>query len=127
MATVTLSTVWFHDATDLSTSIEVGASNMLEQPGRIAPVRRYAGGRFRLVTVPGVAKSYQLTFLYLTRTNVDQIRAWVGKLLLMRDTAGRKIFGRWSEPTFNEIPIRDSDLVFQATLTFDEVTHSEAV
>lgn len=128
MATVTLKKVWLHDATDLSTSIQISASVLSETPARVAPVNRYAGGRFRLVTVPGIAKSYQVTFSYLSRSNINQLRSWAGKLLLLRDSVGRKLYGRFDEPTFREVPIRNqSDIVFSATLTFDEVTHSEAV
>ena len=127
MATVTLTKVWLHDAADLSTSIEVGAANVLENPKRLAPVRKYAGGRFRLITVPGIAKAYQLSFPYLTRSEVNQIRTWSGKLLLMRDSFGRKVYGRWDEPTFSEVPSRNNALIFRTSLTFDEVTSSEAV
>ena len=128
MATVTLTKVWLHDATDLSTNITIKASLLVEKPSRVAPVRKYAGSRFRLILVPGVEKSYVVTFLHLSRSNVDQLRTWAGKLLLLRDSLGRKLYGRFDEPTFREIPIPDSATkVFRARITFDEVTHSEAV
>lgn len=127
MASVTLTDVWLHDAGDLSSYVKLSAESIEEVAGAQAPIRRYAGGRFRMVTYPGVQKSYSITFGLLTRSEANSVRSWSGRLLLMRDPLGRATFGRYQDPRISEIPITSTDTVYAVSVTFDEVTHSVEV
>jgi hypothetical protein len=127
MASLTLTDTWFHDASDLTDNVNLGATRLSEVPASVAPVRRYAGGRFVLVTVPGIQKQYRLSFPAPTRTIVDTLRDWSGQLLLYRDTFGRKMYGRFNAPTFTEKVGLASTVVADVSVTFTEVTHTEEV
>jgi hypothetical protein len=127
MGMVTLTEVWFHDAADLTDNIDLGANAFTELPTAKAPVRRFANGTTRLIIVPGVPKSYAVTFPWPARTDADWLRDHTGELLQFRDTFGRKMFGRFEVLEVNEVPDPDETVVESISLTFDEVTHTEEV
>ena len=89
-------------------------------------VRYYAGGRARVITSPRDARTYPLTLQWLTTADVDLLTSWRGRVVLLRDGLGRRVFG-----SFFSVSTVDRYLVggwrSVATLTFTEVTYSEAV
>lgn len=127
MASVTLTKVWLQDAADPSDYVQLTGTDLSEVPLANAPIRRYAGGRYRLITTPGIQSLYRLTVRAPTRTEANQIRTWTGSLLLLRDQMGRAVYGRYENPNFRESPQVGVNTVFQIDLAFEEVTHSPAV
>lgn len=89
-------------------------------------VRYYAGGRARVVTSPKDVRTYPLTLQWLTAADVDLLMAWRGRVVLLRDGLGRRVFG-----TFLSVATADRYLVggwaSVVTLTFTEVTYDETV
>jgi len=72
------------------------------------------------------APLFPLTLQWLTVDDINQLLAWRGRLLLLRDNVGRRVFG-----TYLTVDIADRYLVggwrSVATLNFVEVDHDEAV
>ena len=93
MASVTLTTCWVHKASALSSYITLDVSATAEAADRPVTIKRYAAGRIRGVTQPGVAGVLTVTAPKTTRANADQLRLWVGEVVMFRDTLGRKMFG----------------------------------
>jgi hypothetical protein len=127
MAVVSLTDLWLHDAADLSDFVTLEVSELVEVPAIEAPIRRYASGVLRMVRSGEVQHSYAVLCRLPSRSAVDQLREWAGQLLMLRDPLGRKRFGRFEEATFRELAMRDTDIVYEVELTFDEITHSEEV
>lgn len=89
-------------------------------------VRYYAGGRARVITSPRDERTYPLTLQWLTVAEVDLLLSWRGRVLLLRDGLGRRVFG-----TFFAVPTTDRYLVggwrSTTSLTFTELTYVEGV
>lgn len=125
MADITLETLWLNAAADLSDAMSFPTMNglraQLNTPGAI---RTYANGRTRLITQAGRPRSSKASLPHLTRAQVEWLEDHAGQLVLVRDAQGRKFFGAYFSPDFDERGFVDeagTDLVFA------EVTHSEAV
>lgn len=126
MATVTLDEGWLHDAANLATFVRVDLSSVAESAEIPADVRRYAGGRLRLVTKPGPARTVSVACKLADRAAVDTLRSWVGRLLLYRDPTGRKVWSMFGEVSITEIPGGDSTFA-DCSFVLREVSHTEAV
>ena len=117
---VTLSTVWINLASTLSNYQSFPQMSTLSvdtnQPGQ---VRTYAGGRLRLVTTAGVARTAAVT-----RDQINWLQSVVGQTVLVRDDRGRKIWGTFLTPKVTENQHNGNGDV---TLTINEITYSEAV
>ena len=89
-------------------------------------VRYYAGGRARVITSAKDARTYPLTLQWLTVTDVDLLTSWRGRVLLLRDGLGRRVFG-----TFLAVATSDRYIVggwrSVAQLTFTELTYLEEI
>lgn len=127
MASVSLGALWFHDVSDLSDFVTVEVAELVERPNTESPIRRYANGVLRLIQVAGLRRAYSVFCPLVARATADQLREWTGQVLMLRDPLGRKMFGRFEEAMFRELPMIDTETVFEVELTFDEVTHSEEV
>ena len=125
-ASITLKTVWMNLQTELTTPRNFPAMSSLKptvkQPGE---VRTYAGGRLRLITRAGIARSYVLTLPACSRDQITWLETNAGQLMCVRDDRGRKIRAAYFEVPVDEIPTDPTlgDIV----LTLSEVTFSEAV
>lgn len=125
MATVTLTTLWLNDATDLTDYRSFPLMNQLRAtPQTPGEVRLYANGRFRSIKRAGAQQQLAATLAACDRDQVDWIEAHAGRLLLVRDDRGRKFYGTYYGPTIDEHPYDDEADV---TLTLVEISHSEAV
>jgi hypothetical protein len=124
-ASVTLKTVWLNLASDLTQSQsfpQLSALNIATtQPGE---VRTYANGRLRLVTRAGLARAISLTLPECDRDQIAWLENNVGKLMLVRDDRGRKI---WA--TYFTMPVDENryNMDGNITLALNEVTHSDVV
>ena len=126
MARVDLGAIFLNDMADPSDFLRlVYVRSFSKKHGAVGEVRRFAGGRTRLIRRAGRDVSWQLTF---GTTTPDQ-KAWLvehaGRLLCIRDDRGGKVFGTylsvpWDERTWS----MDAENV---QLDFVELTHSEEV
>ena len=124
-ASVTLSTVWINLASTLSNYQAFPLMSALQvdtnQPGE---VRTYAGGRLRLVTTAGVARTATVTLLECSRDQINWLQSVVGQTVLVRDDRGRKIWGTFLQPKVAENQYAQTGDV---TLVINEITYVEAV
>lgn len=123
MATVNLASVVLGPVDDLAAQVALEVTSLREQDAVSGAVRTYAGGRRRSVTRAGTLRTFPITADVLRdRLQLDLLRSWKGRLLLLRDPRGRKVFG-----TFYDLDVEENittDLAFVA-LTLHEVTFSE--
>jgi len=90
-------------------------------------VRAYAAGRFRGVTGPAVARTASVPLGVCTDTQVRQLRAWKGTVLLLRDGTGQRQFGMYLSLSESWLTgITDPPLA-DVTLAWQETTYLEAV
>jgi hypothetical protein len=124
-ASVTLSTVWINLASTLSNYQSFDQMSALQvdtnQPGE---VRTYAGGRLRLVTTAGVARTATITIQEATRDQINWLQTYVGQTVLVRDDRGRKIWGTFLTPKVTENQHNGNGDV---TIVVNEITYVEAV
>jgi hypothetical protein len=96
VASVVLNTVWLNDAlnpSDYASFPLMAALNVTtSQSGE---VRQYAGGRTRLVLKAGTPRNISLDLPELDRAQVAWLESHVGKLVLVRDDRGRKIWAAY--------------------------------
>jgi hypothetical protein len=123
MAQVILDELWIHDAADLSQHLRLILDAEDERAGADVQARTYAGGRVRMVSGPARPRSLRLRLDKVARADVDQLRAWAGRLLLFRDPRGRKIWGFYDAVPITELLVDLADVDLDVT----EVTHTEAV
>ena len=125
MASVQLQGVYLARVADLSTTLRLNAGVEIASAETVrGGFRNYAGGRVRLITMPGRDRRVTVSARRIDRATREQLTAWAGQLLLLRDGRGRKMYGAFLEPSFTE----QQGLPFcSAALTFVEVTRSEAV
>ena len=124
MASVALTDLWLHDASDLSDSVTLWLADEKASVSQAGAVRRYANGRLRAVTRVGQRESVQVTVHLSDRTQLDQLRDWCGSLLMLRDKRGRKLWGSYFDLDVTElVPSTFVSVAF----TFHQTTYSEAV
>lgn len=118
--------VYLTDIADPTVSVHASSPERALAAQRDGEVRSYAGGRRRVITNARTAATFPLTLQWLTTADVDQLMAWRGRLLLLRDGLGRRIFG-----TYLSLDVQDRYLVggwrSVTTLTFTQVDYSEGV
>ena len=124
-ASITLTTVWINLASTLSNYQNFPLLSTLDvetdQPGE---VRTYAGGRLRLVTNAGIARTATVTLPECSRDQINWLQTYVGQVMLFRDDRGRKIWGAYLKPKVSE---NQHNTGGDVTLIINEITYSEAV
>lgn len=88
--------------------------------------RTYAGGRVRVITTPGDARTYQVVMQSLTDANLLLLDSWRGQVILLRDASGWRKWGSYLDLKWVDAP-GPGGMIHDATLTFTEVTYLEAV
>jgi hypothetical protein len=119
---------WLTDPTDPSVSLQVFKTDRVELDSVAATVRTYAGGRRRIITTPGDDRSSALTFQRASVADVEQLRAWRGRLLLLRDFQGWRRWGMYADiapVSINRGPGHDP--IYAVSLTWVDVDYDEAV
>lgn len=124
MASVDLDRAWIHRTDDLSVYVSAFSADWDDVEQIPGEVRRYAGGRLRIVSRPGKQQVLSVTLRYVPLVSIETLRSWAGSLLLVRDKRGRKLYG-----TFFSTEVSDLKGVAYAdvTLEFSQVTYAEAV
>lgn len=126
MTSITLEDAWFNLAADLSQSVTMILTGESDMTSRPTQTRRYANGRVRSFTRPGVKKQLNLAFELAARADMHQLEDWCGKTVLYRDPRGRRLWGVFGAVDEAEIPGADNDTV-NVNLTFQEITFDESV
>lgn len=85
----------------------------------------FAGFRTELASYDSVTASLGITFKALTMAQVNQLRAWKGRTLLLRTADGQRLYGGFlavSAPAYLLAgPLYDADVSFQVVSFTDSV------
>lgn len=92
MGSVTLTSGWVHLAATPATYVTLDAQVTAEEASRPVIVKRYAAGRLRAVTQPGIGSRIDVEARLVPRATVDTLRSWVGEIVMWRDVHGRKVY-----------------------------------
>jgi len=129
MATVlvTFAATWITDLATLA-SVQVFKTDRTEQDALDVQVRPYAGGRRRIISTPARVRSSALTFQRVSAADVETLRGWCGRLLLLRDFQGWRRFGTIA----GIVPVAifqgpETPPIFTVSLTWLDSDYSEAV
>ncbi len=126
MTTLTLEDAWISLASDLSQSVTMELTGQSNMPSRPVEVRRYAGGRTRVITRPGVKKAINANFELANRADMLILEDWIGLPVLYRDPVGRRLWCVFGAVDESEIPGASLDTV-NVNLTLQEITWDERV
>jgi hypothetical protein len=105
MATLTLNKMWVNlvsTGAGVSGQAAIGRTEDYTLPGE---VRTYAGGRRRSITSVGEVGTYKWQYRLVPRTTVDTLHSWIGLLVQVRDTRGRRLFGAYFALIIEEVPM----------------------
>lgn len=128
MASVTLTQVWVHEGSDLSTSVSFGADSTSESRQVEGQVREYMGGVFRTISRAGTRQSLTIRAPYMTRTDFETLVGWTGTTVMVRDTFGRKLFGTFHGASADEnLNISTSSRIAGVAFTVTENSETEEV
>lgn len=85
-------------------------------------VEKFAGGRFRSISVEGIEEVQTFMLRDLSYTDVLTLITWIGETVLVRDNRGRRMFG-----TYFSVPYTDgSDAnYYDVSLTVGAVSYNE--
>lgn len=124
MATVDLTELWLHTASDLSDYL------LLEQDNENAPYstpgdrRLYAGGVLRAVTTPGTAEDVNVFCSYVSTEDYENLKTRVGIPQMLRDQRGRVLFGIIFSLDPTDLVVIDGVSV---SFTFQQITMTNEV
>lgn len=109
-------------------SLGSGSSQRLTNGSADGEFRVYAGDRTRLVTYRTTARGLPVVLKGLTAAQRYLVEcAWLGIMLLFRDTYGNKIFGGYLQFQTLDLPRSSQGAVCDIAVTLQRVTYSEAV
>lgn len=126
MTTVTLEQLWVHDANNEATYKTAWLSSLDESPSITGGPRTMASGAVRHFSRTGTVVSLSVSLELVARTTVDQLREWIGTVVMLREPRGRKLWGTFDALTVSEVPGADTDTV-NVSFTFQQTTHTEVV
>lgn len=119
---------WLTDPSDPSVSLQVFKTVRTEQDTLDVNVRVYAGGRRRIITTPADVRSTPLTLQRVAAADVENLRDWRGRLLLLRDFQGWRRFGTYADIAVSSVFQGTVQLpYYTVALTFTDVDYTEAV
>lgn len=125
MATVHLDRLHLSDAVaPADTLTSFTGREVTDQRSLPVEVRTMANGRTRTVTRAGSSRVLSVTLRNLTFAQTEWLAGKRGRLMLLRDRAGRKVFGVFGAVAPREYPDRSG---WDVELTLTEVTYTEAV
>ena len=125
MTSIVVDAAWFNLASDLTKSITMVLTGESDMTSRPVDTRRYAGGRVRSVTRPGIKKQINASFELADRADRYQLEDWIGVTVLYRDPRGRRLWCVFGAVDESEIPgVADGDIL-NVNLTLSEITFDE--
>lgn len=87
--------------------------------------RSYAGGRTRIITSSADVRTYPLVIQGLDDAGLALLDSWRGRTVLLRDSAGLRVWGSFLDLTWNDFP--GPSVIHDVTLVFRAISYSEAV
>jgi len=115
---------WLTDVTTPAVSVHASFPERGSNPDLEGAVRFYAGGRRRVITSASRSNTFGLTLQLLSDVDLVLLESWAGRVLLLRDGEGRRVFG-----TFLSLDVEDfwdpDGTLHSASLTFVETTFIE--
>ena len=125
MSVLTLTTTIIAPIADLSDTLLINQYGETENVSDLTTVRVYAGGIRRVVTVPGRAQEYSVSYRFMSRTNYDGLLDLVSVPVLFRDQRARAVYGVIGSLTGQESA--QTDLMQNVSFTVQNITYSEIV
>jgi hypothetical protein len=129
-ASITLTRAWLMDPLDPTNPIIAGSSGSIgggarnNTKAKDGDYRTYVG-RVRMVVRPTTASTYQIALRNLTKDQGDKVEGWAGKLLLLRDIYGRRVWGSYLST--QRLEYVGGKGLCDVSFTFTEVTYSDEV
>lgn len=128
---------WLTDPTNPTVSLRLYKKDRAEQDTLDATVRTYAGGqdsdgnptpgRRRIISTSADVRSSALTFQRASGADVEQLRLWRGRLLLLRDFQGWRRWGMYADiapVSINRGPGQDP--IYAVSVTWVDVDFDES-
>ena len=125
MTTLALTSTFIAPVSDLSDVLVIDQSDESHVHGARVDVRRYAGGRRRVVSRPGVTGSVSVSYRYLSRADYVALVELLGVTVLFRDQRERAVYGVVADLSASEFNARD--LLEDVSFTLTEISFSEIV
>ena len=126
MPILTLTSLWMAPVSALSDTLSLPISSESESTDSPAQVRRYAGGRDRLISTPGGSITMSVTARNVTRTVYQELQSRVGVLQLFREPRGRSYAGVIQSVSADEWQYPESP-VGDVSFSYTSVSYSEIV
>lgn len=123
---VTFTDAWLTDVTNPSVSIHASFEDRKSQTATGGRFAELAGGRTRVITTASKTATFPLVLQLLDDADAALLDLWQGRLLLLRDQAGRRVFGSFLAGDSLDYDTPEGTL-HDVTITFTRVTYSEAV
>jgi len=123
---VTFRATWITDVAT-STSVQVWKTDRAESDKHDIQVRPYAGGRMRAISTPRRDRSTPLTFRRVSEVDMETLREWAGRLLLLRDAQGWRRWGTHAGIAATCVSFAPEPPLYDVALTFTDLTYTEAV
>lgn len=127
---VTLSLPVLELAASPTTSVVCGTAGRGDNFAQDGEFRNYANGTTRLIVGTGTTRALPITLRALTPAQVDTVMSMVGKVVLFRDTYGRRVYGAFLTTATVDIPLSglaNTTLMTDITISLQEVDYDEAV
>jgi hypothetical protein len=106
-------------------SVQAFTTDSKEQNTLDGSVRKYAGGRSRVITSAADTRTSTMTFRAVSAADLETLRSWRGRVLLLRDPQGWR---RWG--TFLGVDVTrmyQVPPIYDVSLTFTDLTYVEGV
>jgi hypothetical protein len=117
---------WITDVAT-GTSVKFLKTDRTETDQRDVQVRSYAGGRRRIISTPRRERTTPLTLRSVSDTDLEILRDWTGRLLLLRDGQGWRRWGTFAGIQPSTVHSAPSLPIFDVSLTWLDVDYSDAV
>lgn len=130
-ASIILDRAWLMDPTDPTNPIVAGSTGSVGGGSRTNTLHRDGDfrtyvGRTRMIVRPTTTGSYQIALRNLTKDQADLLQSWKGRVLLLRDVYGRRVWGGFLDTARLEY-LNTSGGLCDVSFTFMEITFSDAV
>ena len=123
---VTFRATWITDVAT-GTSVQVWKTDRAETDTRDVRVVSYAGGRTRIISTPRRERTTPLTFRGVTDTDLETLRGWAGRPLLLRDAQGWRRWGTYAGVAPTSVTYAPEEPLYEVSLTWLDATYDEAV
>lgn len=125
---VSFPATWLTDPTTPAVSLQLFKVARVEQDTAAGQVQVYAGGRRRIISTPGDVRQSALTFQRVSAADLETLRSWRGRVLLLRDYQGWRRWGTFFDvqvTAFYRGPVEQQ--VHQVAVTWTDVDYTEGV